>query len=205
MTNKFIVNFVGKDANVNGSQSLNVRDVNPLLVCIKLYYAFINPKLLFSAICLDIFTKIVIPGTTLLPWMFVSLFIDFLTGILKAFVMKEKITSKRMRDTITKILQYVGSIVLVTILVNITFGKNNETVGFIVNGLYSLMILIELRSVAENFRDMSPKSRIATIILNPILSIINIRIKATDKKIKDITVEIHHPLEPIDEENKKET
>jgi phage-related holin len=78
---------------------------------------------------------------------------DFITGIMAAQKRGEVISSKKMRPTITKGIGYMAAI-----LVAHVFGKNflpNFEVLKIVAGLIAF---IEVKSLDENFRDITGKS-----------------------------------------------
>jgi phage-related holin len=81
------------------------------------------------------------------------LIMDFITGIIAAKKRGEAITSKKMRPTITKGIGYMIAI-LVAHVFQQNFLKDIEVLK-IVSGLIAF---IEVKSLDENFRDITGKS-----------------------------------------------
>lgn len=103
-------------------------------------------------------TKYIFSDFTFLKYLAVAVIIDLITGVAKAKVKKRAITSKGLRDTIIKFIQY-GSFLIITHVLS-TF----EVDGHAVNSLawisklaYEFIMLIEVKSVYENIVEINPK------------------------------------------------
>ena len=121
------------------------------------------------------------PDAQLLLWMAVVIVLDFITGIAKAVVTKQARTSSGFRKTITKFMQYGGSIA-VSIVLNHTAHQNNlvETariLTYLNDGLVIFIIYIEVTSIFENLEACDNKSTFARFFIKPVLKLLTIQIK----------------------------
>ena len=78
---------------------------------------------------------------------------DFITGIMAAKKRGEEISSKKMRPTITKVIGYMIAI-LVAHVFQQNFLKDIEVLKIVAG----LIAFIEVKSLDENFRDITGKS-----------------------------------------------
>jgi len=83
-------------------------------------------------------------GETLLV-MLLAVMLDFITGIIKAWRLKEKVTSHRMRDTVIKLFLYCSTYLLVFAIAKATLWDVP-----LANVAASLILLTEAASVCEN-------------------------------------------------------
>lgn len=128
-----------------------------------------------------------LPNIDMLGWAFAAIAIDFVTGILKSAINKVPLTSMGFRGTIKKLIQYIGIIVLGTLLGN-ALPKDNELVLWINNVVLLFIIYTEAYSIVENLRDINPNSPIAKKVFIPILSLLTLGIdKITALKKSDDT------------------
>jgi hypothetical protein len=140
-------------------------------------------SLILLSVSISAFDKIVLPESSLLAWLLTFIALDYVTGLIKSYTNKVPITSKRMRESVSKLLQYALCIVLMILLSNWTFGeKHKELVEITVNSAYVFIGLIELKSIGENIRDINPDSPISRYLLAPILKLLRIKIKITQEK-----------------------
>lgn len=116
-----------------------------------------------------------VPDLNLLGWVFVAMLFDFITGVMKAKLNKEPITSKRFRESVVKALQYIGVMVGCIILGN-TVKENNELVRWINDGMMIFIIYVEVYSIIENFRDMNPASKMSKLVFTPLLGLLSLTI-----------------------------
>lgn len=114
-----------------------------------------------------------IPNAELLGWVFIAILADFLTGIIKAKLLKIPITSSGFRKSVTKTLQYLGMIICGMILVN-TIKEQNELTKWIHDGMLMFIIYVEVYSIFENLYNMSPNSKAAVIVFKPIMAILSL-------------------------------
>lgn len=127
-------------------------------------FAIADLKLWFTAFLLQLepinnfIVRYLIADTGFLKWLFIAMMLDLITGIAKAWSKKESITSKGLRDTIVKFIQY-GSFLIITHVVT-----HYEIAGVAVSN-YSwvnkfaleFILLIEAKSVYENIVAINPK------------------------------------------------
>jgi phage-related holin len=135
---------------------------------------------LVSVVCfLDVTYTLLLPQFSLLVWVLILMVADLVTGILKAKLLRETITSEKARRTIIKFLQYFGSIGLVVVMIN--QNHQNEVFVKVMNwakdGVTILIIYIELLSVFENLYQMDKSSRISTYFIRPIYWLLSLAIK----------------------------
>lgn len=85
-------------------------------------------------------------------------FIDFASGILKAFKRKDKITSRRMRETIIKSLEYIFFLGSIIIFSN-AFKDNSDIIQMIAKQIktfaFFLVAIIEINSIVNNISNKS--------------------------------------------------
>lgn len=135
---------------------------------------------LFCTVCLlDITFSILLPKFSLLVWVLILMVADLVTGILKAKLTKEPITSEKARRTIIKFLQYFGCLGLVVVMIN----QNPDNATFIEvmnwakDGVTILILYIELLSVFENLYAMDKTTKIALYFIRPIYWLLSLAVK----------------------------
>lgn len=134
------------------------------------------------------------PNASLIAWLFIALGLDFLTGVAKAAIRKDlKVTSSGYRKTLSKVIQYVGSVSLVVILGNAA--KANEVVAaepvlkVVGDGITILIIFIEITSVLENLVAIDDKSMISKYVFTPLHKLLTFQIKNNALTKNDTTGE----------------
>lgn len=108
----------------------------------------------------------------LLFWLAVAVFADLITGLLKSWTQGLSTTSTGLRKTIIKIGSYVGTVVMVVVLVNlvsIVDVNNNINLMFLLDALMGFMVFIELYSICENIDQAYPNSPLSKYMITPIL------------------------------------
>lgn len=125
--------------------------------------------------------SIVYPDYRLFLVMIAAIALDFITGVLKAKVSREKRTSGGFRKSIQKISQYasctIGSFVLLN-LASVTRGKVDlQTATLIGNGLMVAIIYIEVTSIFENAYAINSDSLLAKYFIKPVLNILTFQLK----------------------------
>lgn len=106
----------------------------------------------------DFITKYIFSDFTFLKYLAIAVVIDLITGIAKAWAKKEAVTSKGLRDTIVKFIQY-GSFLIITHVLS-SFEVNGQPVSnmaWISKLAYEFIMLIEIKSVYENIVAINPK------------------------------------------------
>lgn len=123
----------------------------------------------------------IFPDTLLLVIMGFLIVVDFLTGVLKAVVIKEKITSRGFSRTITKFLQYGGCILVGIILSGLAHQRDLKQLAgitdWLVDGSVIFIIYIEIVSVLENIHEVDKKSPISKYIIKPLYQLLTFQLK----------------------------
>lgn len=103
----------------------------------------------FAAYCISYFT----PAFPLMLAIGFFIVADFITGIMAAKKRGEEIRSKKMRPTVTKGIGY-----MIAILVAHVFQQNFLPGLEVLKIVSGLIAFIEIKSLDENFRDITGKS-----------------------------------------------
>ncbi len=114
-----------------------------------------------------------LPNITMLGWVFFAVLVDFITGVIKAKMNKQLLTSGGFRQTSIKCLQYIGLIVGGIIIGN-SFEKQSDIVKWVNDGLLMFILYVEVYSIFENLYALNPNSKIATMIFKPAMRILTI-------------------------------
>lgn len=150
----------------------------------KIFLAHMTFKLAGIVTMLQIGEKILLPKLSLLLWVCILMALDLITGLLKAKLRKEAITSEKMRRTIIKFLQYFGCLGIVIVLIN----QNHESKTFVEvmdwakDGLSILIIYIECLSIFENLYDMDKKTPISIYVIQPIYFLLSLAVRNNPAK-----------------------
>lgn len=153
-----------------------------------MFIAKLSIKMISVVTLLQIMHTLLLPKLTLLLWVVILMGADLATGILKAKLLKETITSDRARRTIIKFLQYFGCIGLVVVLIN----QNNNVPAFVEamnwakDGVTILIIYIECLSVFENLYAMDKTTTLSLYFIRPIYWILSFAVRNNPlKKAQD--------------------
>lgn len=113
------------------------------------------------------------PSFSLIWMLLLSIGLDLVTGVAKAWLKKENTTSEGLRRTVVKFIQYGGFIICGVILVNLLGKeKDKDFYEYVINGLFTFTVLIELLSICENVVEISPNSKICRYIIYPFMKIV---------------------------------
>jgi phage-related holin len=136
-------------------------------------------KLLLTVCFLDITFSLLLPRFSLLVWVLILMVADLVTGILKAKLTKEPITSEKARRTIIKFLQYFGCLGMVVVMINQNPGNETfiEVMTWAKDGVTILILYIELLSVFENLYAMDRTTKIALYFIRPIYWLLSLAVK----------------------------
>ncbi len=114
-----------------------------------------------------------LPSVDFILLLSIAVIIDLITGLCKAWVQKNNTTSQGLRQTISKLTQYAGFILVGTILLNISVGKNNfSKYRVIIDGAFIFILLIELISICENLIAINPEAKIVKYVVTPFMKLI---------------------------------
>jgi len=117
-----------------------------------------------------------------LVWLCIVLTLDLVTGITRVALTEGigAVTSKGIRMTLKKFIQYGSFLIVTHVLVHFTVGGVaviGSTAAFLEGWAYTLLILVEIKSVYENIVAIEPRWD----FVNKILSKINLLIKDKEK------------------------
>lgn len=119
-----------------------------------------TPTLLITSGIGALFQKYIFSDTEYLVWLLIAVMLDLITGITKAWVQGgwKHITSQGLRMTVIKFIQYGAFLIITHVLVHFTVnGERVSPLPFAESWAYSLLILIEAKSVYENIVAINPK------------------------------------------------
>lgn len=120
--------------------------------------------------------NLVYPELQLVWWLYGMMVLDFVIDYIKGRTIKLKFTFEKMKATFLKTVQYTSFLMLLWCLINV-MKQDASRVILVMNGAYSLLIVIESKSIGENIRDMSPDSNFSRVVLGPFLSLLDTFIK----------------------------
>jgi phage-related holin len=146
--------------------------------------AHTSPTLLVASGIGALIQKYIFSDTEYLTWLLIAVMLDLITGITKVWVNRglSHVTSRGLRMTVIKFIQYGAFLIITHTLANFTVnGQHVSPLAFIENWAYSLLILIEAKSVYENI-----------VAINPKLDFIKPLIDKISKTIKDPENEEEH-------------
>lgn len=131
-----------------------------------------HPALLFIGAAFSWLSIHFVPSVMILFWLVIAVAFDLLTGVLKAWSKGDSTTSTGLRKTVIKIGSYVGTVVMVVILVNVigVVDVNHKyDLSILIDTLMGFMVFIELYSICENISEAYPNSPLVTYMIGPIL------------------------------------
>jgi len=124
------------------------------------------------AISLTIVTYFMFPELQLCWWLYALMFLDFITAYIRERTNGRHFNFSKMRDTISKTIQYTAFLMLLWCLLNIS-GQKLERLIVFMNSAYMFLIIIESKSISENIRDISPDSNFSKYVLSPFLNLLD--------------------------------
>ena len=140
-----------------------MKDVITTLVPAKLtLLTHLNNVKLYAGVALlqimPFVQKYLFSDFTFLKWLVIAMVCDLLTGVVKAWNKKEAITSKGLRQTISKCVQYGVFLIITNVLTHYEInGQAVSNFTWLTKLAYEFVILIEIKSVYENIVDINPK------------------------------------------------
>jgi len=136
----------------------------------------LTAELLAATGALTFFKITFLPDANLIAWVFITMLLDLITGVIKAVVLHQARTSSGYRKTVIKFTQYVGAMAVGIILAN-TLSKDSEIVGYVNSALLILLIYIEATSIFENLYAIDNTSPFSRFFIAPILKLLTLAIK----------------------------
>lgn len=145
-------------------QHLELQD---MILQSTLFKCLTSPKLVFTVILvyltgvLEFIQKYLLADISFGKWLVLAMMIDLLTGVCKVWITKgwRIITSKGLRDTVSKCIQYGSFLIITHILTHfeidgqVMFSK----LDWLQKIAFEFLILIEIKSVYENITAINPR------------------------------------------------
>lgn len=152
-------------------------------------YYITNIKLWAMAAIFAGVTYFIFPELQLCWWLYGLMVLDFITAYIRERANGRQFTFAKMRDSVSKTIQYTAFLLLLWCLVNIAGVRKLEGMIAAMNSAYVFLIIIESKSIGENIRDISPDSNFSKYVLGPFLGLIETVIKKKSASIEkqDIT------------------
>lgn len=113
-----------------------------------------------TASLLTFVEKYIFSDWSYLKFLMIACVVDLATGVTKVWVKEgsKAITSKGLRNTIAKVVQYGAFIIITHVLTNFEVdGEKYIEFVWVNKGAYIALILIEVKSVYENIVEINPK------------------------------------------------
>lgn len=111
-----------------------------------------------------------------MKWLFLAMLIDLATGVTKAWVNGGVgvVTSKGLRDTASKGIQYLALIIMTHILTHyeINGQVQNAHLTWLTKVMYEFLMLVEAKSVYENVVKINPKLDFVKVLLEKITGLL---------------------------------
>lgn len=131
---------------------------------LTLFKYLINSKLWIGAFTVQLLSivpfiqKYVFSDLSFLIFLVIAMILDLVTGIAKAFVLKKAVTSKGLRGTVLKCIQYGAFLIITHVLTHYDIaGKAVFQLPWLEKVAFDFLLLIEVKSVYENIIAMDPK------------------------------------------------
>lgn len=155
----------------------------------RAFYYITNIKLWAMAAILAGVTYFIFPELQLCWWLYGLMVLDFITAFIRERANGRHFTFAKMRDSVSKTIQYTSFLLLLWCLINIAGVRKLEGMIAAMNSAYVFLIIIETKSIGENIRDISPDSHFSRYVLSPFLNLIENIIKKKSASIEkqDIT------------------
>ena len=138
-------------------------------------------KLTLAQLILPFFGVIILPSGILLAWMCVALIADLITGVTRAIVDDKTRTSQGYRETLGKVIQYGGALIIGVILSSMAkhhaAGLNPIIFEYFNDFLVSFIVFIEITSILENMYAISPDSKFSKYFVKPVLSLLTFNLQ----------------------------
>jgi hypothetical protein len=132
-----------------------------LLTAIGNLYLWLSVTVLQIQPLNDFITKYIFADIGFLKWLVIAVGLDLLTGLAKVYKKDgaKGITSKGLRDTISKIIQYGAFLIITHVVTHFEIGGQKVTGDMLwINKLaMEFILIIEVKSVYENIVEINPK------------------------------------------------
>lgn len=134
--------------------------------------------LAFLKLAVPLLMAIILPPSTLLTWLGITMILDLITGVACAVKKGVPRTSKGFRGTVVKFIQYGGAVGIGIILSNVADIQKDEAseaiFKYFSTGLLAFIIFIEVKSILENMIEINPESDFTKFFLNPVHDFISL-------------------------------
>ena len=135
----------------------------------------------------EITHKYIFDNTDFLWYLLVAVTVDLIAGIAKAYAKEgiEAITSKGIRMTVLKFIQYGSFLIITHVLASVQFGGTDiKPFEAVEKWAYTLLLLIEIKSVYENLIAINHKLDFIKVIIARINVVIKSQKDSSDPPTK---------------------
>lgn len=153
-----------------------------------------TPTLAIGAGLFSWFTIEYLPSAMLFFWLLTAMLGDFITGLLKSWRNGKHTTSEGLRRSITKVLSYMGAILVIMIMVNViglVDNGNTYDLAIVINGLMGFIVFVELYSICENISEAYPESPLVKYFIIHIMTFLRGRFDNLKSKAENPTAREH--------------
>lgn len=159
-----------------------------------------TPLLLLAGISFAWFSIEYVPSLMLFIYLLAAMLVDGITGLLKSWRGNQVSTSKGFQQSVIKVFAYCGSIVMITIMVNViglVDDGNKYDLAIVINGLMGFIIFIELYSICENISKAYPNSPLTKYFISYIMKFLRGKFESLKPQV-DENIENKKPKPPFD-------
>lgn len=138
-------------------------DLDALIFChLKLWEKFTDFKLwLLTALfapAVHSINKYLFNDWGFIKWLLILMFLDLFSGLWRSKLEGNLITSKGLRDTVTKFIQYGVFLIVIHVLMNFEIdGHPVRIFSWMDDAAYTFLMVIEAKSIWENITKVRPK------------------------------------------------
>lgn len=153
-----------------------------------------TPTLAIGAGLFSWFTIEYFPSAMLFFWLLTAMLGDFITGLLKSWRKGKHTTSEGLRRSITKVLSYMGAILVIMVMVNViglVDDGNTYDLAMVINGLMGFIVFVELYSICENISEAYPESPLVKYFIIHIMTFLRGRFDSLKSKAENPTANEH--------------
>lgn len=147
-----------------------------------------TPTALIAAGIFSWFSVEYVPSAMLFFYLLIAMLGDFITGLLKSWKKGVHTSSEGLRRSITKVLSYVGSILVIMVMVNViglVDDGNKYDLAVIINGLMGFIVFVELYSICENITEAYPESPLVKYFIIHIMTFLRGRFESLKPKVNE--------------------
>lgn len=121
-------------------------------------------------------SKYIFSDFSFLKWLMIVIFVDLVTGVANVWKNEgvKKVTSRGLSDTVFKVIQYGGFLIVTHIVTHFEIGGQRafEDIDWVNKMAYQFLLLIEIKSVYENIVKINPKLDFMVSVIEKLSSLV---------------------------------